>query len=61
MEAGQKEGIDNFGTYALNTLRLEKAFRAWGAEVRKYDFFIMFFCGFFFFLSYYDYGAFSQS
>ncbi|KAG8131017.1 hypothetical protein E2320_017667 [Naja naja] len=27
------EGIDNFGTYAMNTLRLEKAFRAWGAEM----------------------------
>lgn len=35
MEAGQKEGIDDFGTYALNALRLEKGFRAWGAEVRK--------------------------
>jgi len=35
MDAGQKEGIDNFGTYALNALRLEKGFRAWGAEVRK--------------------------
>ncbi|XP_054843125.1 dimethylglycine dehydrogenase, mitochondrial isoform X2 [Eublepharis macularius] len=33
MEAGQEEGIDNFGTYALNALRLEKAFRAWGAEM----------------------------
>ncbi|XP_034955456.1 dimethylglycine dehydrogenase, mitochondrial isoform X2 [Zootoca vivipara] len=33
MEAGQEEGIDNFGTYAMNTLRLEKAFRAWGAEM----------------------------
>uniref|UniRef100_A0A8C3UGQ2 Dimethylglycine dehydrogenase n=1 Tax=Catharus ustulatus TaxID=91951 RepID=A0A8C3UGQ2_CATUS len=33
MEAGQKEGIDDFGTYALNTLRLEKGFRAWGAEM----------------------------
>uniref|UniRef100_A0A8C4YLY1 Dimethylglycine dehydrogenase, mitochondrial n=1 Tax=Gopherus evgoodei TaxID=1825980 RepID=A0A8C4YLY1_9SAUR len=32
MEAGQEEGIDDFGTYALNALRLEKAFRAWGAE-----------------------------
>lgn len=40
MEAGQKEGIDNFGTYALNALRLEKGFRAWGAEVRKCNFFI---------------------
>uniref|UniRef100_A0A8C0ZGF0 Dimethylglycine dehydrogenase n=1 Tax=Cyanistes caeruleus TaxID=156563 RepID=A0A8C0ZGF0_CYACU len=33
MEAGQKEGIDDFGTYALNSLRLEKGFRAWGAEM----------------------------
>uniref|UniRef100_A0A8C5UAM9 Dimethylglycine dehydrogenase, mitochondrial n=1 Tax=Malurus cyaneus samueli TaxID=2593467 RepID=A0A8C5UAM9_9PASS len=33
MEAGQKEGIDDFGTYALNALRLEKGFRAWGAEM----------------------------
>lgn len=33
MGAGQEEGIDNFGTYAMNVLRLEKAFRAWGSEV----------------------------
>ena len=33
MNAGQEEGIDNFGTYAMNALRLEKAFRAWGSEV----------------------------
>lgn len=33
MNAGQEEGIDNFGTYALNALRLEKAFRAWGSEM----------------------------
>nr|XP_028603892.1 dimethylglycine dehydrogenase, mitochondrial isoform X1 [Podarcis muralis] len=33
MEAGCEEGIDNFGTYVMNTLRLEKAFRAWGAEM----------------------------
>lgn len=33
MEAGQDEGIDNFGTYAMSSLRLEKGFRAWGAEV----------------------------
>uniref|UniRef100_A0A8D1R3Q3 Dimethylglycine dehydrogenase, mitochondrial n=1 Tax=Sus scrofa TaxID=9823 RepID=A0A8D1R3Q3_PIG len=32
MNAGQEEGIDNFGTYAMNALRLEKAFRAWGSE-----------------------------
>ncbi|XP_073933326.1 dimethylglycine dehydrogenase, mitochondrial isoform X2 [Castor canadensis] len=33
MDAGQEEGIDNFGTYAMNVLRLEKAFRAWGSEM----------------------------
>ncbi|XP_063309655.1 dimethylglycine dehydrogenase, mitochondrial [Pelobates fuscus] len=33
MDAGQEHGIDNFGTYAMNALRLEKAFRAWGAEM----------------------------
>uniref|UniRef100_A0A5F8GRZ4 Dimethylglycine dehydrogenase, mitochondrial n=1 Tax=Monodelphis domestica TaxID=13616 RepID=A0A5F8GRZ4_MONDO len=33
MEAGQEEGIDNFGTYAMNALRMEKAFRAWGSEM----------------------------
>lgn len=33
MEAGKDEGIDNFGTYAMNSLRLEKGFRGWGAEV----------------------------
>ncbi|XP_028661549.2 dimethylglycine dehydrogenase, mitochondrial isoform X1 [Erpetoichthys calabaricus] len=33
MEAGQDAGIDNFGTYAMNSLRLEKGFRAWGAEM----------------------------
>ncbi|TRY65202.1 hypothetical protein DNTS_009427 [Danionella cerebrum] len=35
MEAGRQEGIDDFGTYAMNSLRLEKGFRAWGAEVRE--------------------------
>lgn len=33
MEAGKEEGIDNFGTYAMSSLRLEKGFRGWGAEV----------------------------
>uniref|UniRef100_UPI0037E72A67 dimethylglycine dehydrogenase, mitochondrial n=1 Tax=Semicossyphus pulcher TaxID=241346 RepID=UPI0037E72A67 len=33
MEAGKDEGIDNFGTYAMNSLRLEKGFRGWGAEM----------------------------
>lgn len=33
MEAGRDEGIDNFGTYAMSSLRLEKGFRGWGAEM----------------------------
>ncbi|XP_004586372.2 dimethylglycine dehydrogenase, mitochondrial isoform X2 [Ochotona princeps] len=33
MDAGREEAIDNFGTFALNALRLEKAFRAWGSEM----------------------------
>ncbi|XP_062340264.1 dimethylglycine dehydrogenase, mitochondrial [Osmerus eperlanus] len=33
MAAGQEEGIDNFGTYAMSSLRLEKGFRGWGAEM----------------------------
>ncbi|XP_061148956.1 dimethylglycine dehydrogenase, mitochondrial [Syngnathus typhle] len=33
MEAGEEEGIDNFGTYAMASLRLEKGFRGWGAEM----------------------------
>lgn len=36
MEAGKDEGIDNFGTYAMASLRLEKGFRGWGAEVHTY-------------------------
>lgn len=40
MNAGQEEGIDNFGTYAMNALRLEKAFRAWGSEVWNASIFI---------------------
>jgi len=32
-EAGKKENIVNFGTYAVNSLRMEKAYRGWGAEL----------------------------
>ena len=32
-EVGKKEKIQNFGTYAVNSLRLEKAYRGWGAEL----------------------------
>ncbi|XP_077354132.1 dimethylglycine dehydrogenase, mitochondrial isoform X2 [Festucalex cinctus] len=35
MEAGKEEGIDNFGTYAMASLRLEKGFRGWGAEMNS--------------------------
>ena len=32
-EAGKPEGIGPAGTYAINTLRIEKAYRAWGHEL----------------------------
>lgn len=50
MEAGQEEGIDNFGTYAMNALRLEKAFRAWGSEVWNANIFIKMFLSFLIFI-----------
>ncbi|GIY75438.1 dimethylglycine dehydrogenase, mitochondrial [Caerostris darwini] len=31
--AGQEFGIGDFGTYALNALRIEKGFRMWGTEM----------------------------
>ena len=31
--AGKKEKIVNFGTYAVNSLRMEKAYRGWGSEL----------------------------
>ena len=33
LDAGQDHGIRPFGTYALNALRMEKAYKAWGAEL----------------------------
>ena len=33
LKAGEDLGVGDFGTFALNALRLEKGFRAWGAEV----------------------------
>ena len=33
MVAGEEFGIANFGVYALNSLRLEKGYRGWGAEL----------------------------
>ena len=33
MEAGSDFGIGNFGLYAVNSLRLEKGYRSWGAEL----------------------------
>ena len=33
MEAGAEFGLRNFGLYAVNSLRLEKAYRGWGAEL----------------------------
>ncbi|HUR43612.1 MAG TPA: FAD-dependent oxidoreductase [Aestuariivirga sp.] len=31
--AGQAHGLRLFGTYAMNSLRMEKAYRAWGSEL----------------------------
>ena len=31
--AGQAHGITNFGLYAVNSLRIEKAYKGWGAEL----------------------------
>ena len=33
MEAGSEFGIVNFGTYAMNSLRIEKAYKGWGTEL----------------------------
>lgn len=33
LEAGQKHDIADFGLYAVNSLRIEKAYRGWGAEL----------------------------
>jgi dimethylglycine dehydrogenase len=32
-DAGQAHGIADFGTYAVNALRMEKAYKGWGAEL----------------------------
>jgi dimethylglycine dehydrogenase len=32
-EAGKAHGLKLFGTYAMNSLRMEKAYRAWGSEL----------------------------
>jgi 4-methylaminobutanoate oxidase (formaldehyde-forming) len=37
MEAGQQFGIANAGHYAINSLRLEKGYRAWGADLSPDD------------------------
>ena len=33
MKAGQPFGIQLFGTYAMNSLRMEKSYRGWGSEL----------------------------
>jgi sarcosine dehydrogenase len=37
MAAGQELGVANAGHYAINSLRLEKGYRAWGAELSTDD------------------------
>ncbi len=33
ISAGEPYGVQHFGTYAMNSLRLEKAYKAWGTEL----------------------------
>jgi dimethylglycine dehydrogenase len=33
MNSGAERGIKEFGTYAMNSLRMEKAYRGWGSEL----------------------------
>jgi dimethylglycine dehydrogenase len=33
MKAGKSHGIQLFGTYAMNSLRMEKSYRGWGSEL----------------------------
>jgi len=33
MQAGDSHGIGRFGTYAMNSLRMEKAYKGWGSEL----------------------------
>ncbi len=33
MAAGEEHGIANFGVYAVNAMRMEKAYRGWGGEL----------------------------
>jgi dimethylglycine dehydrogenase len=33
MDTGAEFGIGNFGTYAMNSLRMEKAYKGWGSEL----------------------------
>ena len=33
MKSGEAHGIQLFGTYAMNSLRMEKAYRGWGSEL----------------------------
>ncbi|MGI9481866.1 MAG: GcvT family protein [Hyphomicrobiales bacterium] len=35
MAAGEPHGIALFGTYAMNSLRMEKAYRGWGSELTE--------------------------
>jgi sarcosine dehydrogenase len=37
MDAGQSMGLANAGHYAINSLRLEKGYRAWGADLSPDD------------------------
>ena len=32
-EAGEPHGLVHFGSYAMNVMRIEKAYKAWGSEL----------------------------
>lgn len=41
LDAGEEFGIGDFGTFAMASLRLEKGFRGWGAEVMHSSFYFL--------------------
>ena len=36
VSTGEKYGVGHIGGYAINSMRIEKGFRLWGAEVWKF-------------------------
>ena len=40
VSAGEKYDVGHIGGYAINSMRIEKGFRLWGAEVWKLEVFL---------------------